>query len=190
VTEAADLGLGRVPLPDPIDAGVAAQLPTTLFYRDGTPLKMFSALAYHPPAFDAVRAFSHALGANTRLSMREREMIILRVSVVVDCPYEWQMHSTLSLAKQWVDQGDLDLLADRFPGESSDHWSSRERALLAVATEIASTAAVTAATWASAMATAEVPDILEVIMWAGWYRLLAGVANGFGFAPDSPSLPG
>jgi alkylhydroperoxidase family enzyme len=179
------LALGRAPEPTAIDDEVAAQLPTTLFYRDGTPLRMFSALAYHAPAFHAVRQFSHALGTDTTLSLRERELVILRVASLVGNRYEWDMHRAVCVKAQLLSERELEALrADALPGDAYD--DPRERALLVVADQITRDAALSEEGWETVTAQLGVPSVVEAILWAGWYRLLAGVAGSFDFASDSP----
>jgi len=177
--------LGRAPMPTAIDEEVAALLPTTLFYRDGTPLRMFSALAYHAPAFHAVRGFSHALGDGSTLTRCELELVILRVAALVGSRYEWDIHRAICAKAEVLTAPEVEALrAAVLPGDVLT--DPRERALVLVADEITASAALSADGWDAATAALPMPTVVEAILWAGWYRLLAGVAGSFDFASDLP----
>jgi alkylhydroperoxidase family enzyme len=178
--------LGRAEYPTDVDPTVLEQMPGTLYYRDGTPMKMYSALAHHAPAFHAVRLFHSTLATDSHFTMREREILILRLAVVVGCPYELDLHSELAATRGWLTPAEIDALRERRLGHLSvDDWSPRERALASVSEQIATTANLTDESWQSLSPELTTSEIVEAILWTGYYRLLAGVANGFAFAPDS-----
>jgi hypothetical protein len=58
-----------------------------------------------------------------------------------------------------------------------DLWSERERILLQVVDELHETATLSDATWEQFAANWSVAQMLEVLIIAGWYHLIAFVAN-------------
>lgn len=181
------LALGRAPEPDVVDPEVEKALPTTLFYRDGKPLRMFSALSYHAPAFHAVRQYSNTLGAGSNLTLREREIIILRVAARVGSRYEWDMHSALCSTRGLLTDAEIRVIGEvdaELDGET--FGVPKERTLLRIADEIMRCAALSADSWDRAAGDLGIPEVVEAISWAGWYRLLAGIAGSFDFRSDIP----
>ena len=77
------------PCEPPYSAGVTDDL-AALMPPGARPIALFRVLAHNPRILSRFRA-GRLLDAGA-LSMRERELLILRVSHRCDCDYEWSVH--------------------------------------------------------------------------------------------------
>lgn len=75
-----------------------------------------------------------------------------------------------------------------------DHpaWSGRQAALLRAVDELHDTARVGDAAWSGLREHLDEPEVLELLVLAGWYRTIAYVANGARIEPEpwALALPG
>ena len=168
--------LGRLPMPATIDDSVAEILPTSVFYRDGVPLKMFSLLATHTPAFHAVFSYGRAIITDANLTARERELVILRVAHLTECRYETTIHRRVG-RKVGITDDELDA-AELPPLEASSAFGARDGAMLAVVDEVCRCDSISERVWNDVAGELDEATIVELLCVIGYYRLLAGLANG------------
>lgn len=95
----------------------------------GSPLHIQSMMAHHPALLKAWMPFRNHVVANSTLSPRHRELLILRIAHLCQSDYEWQHH---------VDRGLLAGLTrieiERVKqGADATGWTTDEAALLAAA---------------------------------------------------------
>jgi 4-carboxymuconolactone decarboxylase len=122
------------------------------------PLMLFRTIAVHPSLSGRMRVLGAGLLGHPTITPGEREVVILRACERAGCEYEWGVHAASF---------------DEQPP------SDRRRALLVrLVDELHDTDAVSDALWAELAAEWSEPQLLELLVLHGWYRLISGVANG------------
>ena len=151
-----------------------ARLAKTPLGVGGRPLNLFATLAHRPRLLTRVNSLGSCLMFGSSIAARERELVILRVASRGHCAYEIHHHRSLA-AVAGLDAREIAAAldpADPYP------WSAADRALLAVADELSAGADVTDEAWAALDGVLEDPQRIELLVLAGFYRMLAGLLNG------------
>jgi alkylhydroperoxidase family enzyme len=171
--------------PEMKDAFAALQPPNPRHPPLGKPggpkgLNALGIFAHHPELTRAFYTFNgHVLLAST-LSIRDRELVVLRVAALRDSEYEWAQHQLIAL--------DAGLTADDIArvrsGPDAAGWSDNDAALLRAADELVHDAQLTDATWAALAATYDTQQLLDLVFTIGAYDLIAMVFNTFGVQLD------
>ena len=141
------------------------------------PLKLFRTLARNPDISSRLRVLGAGiLGPGSSIPPREREILIDRTCALCGCEYEWGVHVAAFGAAVGLEAGALRATA---AGASTDPvWNAREALLVRLADELHRTARVSAELWADLAVEWTVPQLLELLIVAGCYHLIAYVANG------------
>ena len=136
--------------------------------------------AHHPALTRAYNTFNGHILFATTLTVRQRELLVLRVATLRSCEYEWLQHVVLGR-----DAGLTDDEIDRVvAGPDADGWDDLERALLAAVDELLAGADVHDMTWATLAAYLDPQQLLDVVFTVGAYDLVAMAFNTFGVEPD------
>jgi alkylhydroperoxidase family enzyme len=138
------------------------------------PLALFTTLAGSERAWHKFRA--GALLDGNVLSLRLRELLILRTCARAGCEYEWGVHVAVfaEAAKLTVREVGRTLSS---PAEV-DGWDERDAVLIATADALHDRATLSDSEFASLRVHFEETQILEIMMLAGFYRTVAYLANG------------
>lgn len=174
------------PVTDP-DAGVQQLLDATAVPGgggDGTPLNIFATLAHNPRVMRRSNQLGGTLLFRGSLPERDREIVILRVGWNCRSVYEFGQH-TLIGARSGLEQEEIRALA----GGDTGGWSRHDRALVALADDLCEHDCVSDATWAVLSERFGSQEMVEVVVLAGYYRLISGFLNSTGVQPD-PGVPG
>jgi 4-carboxymuconolactone decarboxylase len=126
---------------------------------------------------------SHLLGAGV-LPAREREIVILRVGWRAGSEYEFGQHT--AIGKQ---AGLTDAEVARLADSDAGAWAPDDEALVRMVDELCDTDAVGDQTWRSLAERWTEPELLELLVLAGYYRLVSGMLNSVGVALE-PSTAG
>jgi 4-carboxymuconolactone decarboxylase len=171
-----------------VDAGDDAHL-TELFaktlLRDGVPLNIFGTLAHHPRLLDRFNRFGGFLLNRGLVPPRERELVILRVGANARSEYEFGQHTLMGRAAGLSD----DEVAALATAPSAHPWSHSDLELITMVDELCADDCVQAATFAALAARWHTDQLIELVVLAGFYRLVSGFLNSFGVALD-PGVPG
>jgi alkylhydroperoxidase family enzyme len=150
--------------------------------RDDRPkgLNVLGTLAVHPALARAFHTFNgHVLFATT-LSVRQRELLVLRVAALREAEYEWAQHAVLA-----ADAGiDADEVARVVDGPDAPGWSRLDAALLRAADELVADAAIGDATWDALAAELDERQLMDVVFTVGAYDALAMAFRSFGVELD------
>src|SRR5262245_3733884 len=139
------------------------------------PLRLFRTLAVHDDLAARMRPLGAGILGHGRIEPRDREIVIHRACARAGAEYEWGVHA-LAFGKP-LGLTDEQLAATVHGGPDDPAWSEGDGLLVALVDQLHDTATVSEATW-SALAARYSPDqLLELVVTAGWYRLLAGVIN-------------
>jgi alkylhydroperoxidase family enzyme len=147
-------------------------------------LNALGTLAQHPELTTAFHTFNgHVLFGST-LTMRQRELLVLRVATLRHAEYEWAQHVVLA--------GDAGIRADEVEriveGPDAAGWAPLEAALLRAADELIADAAVGDATWTALAEHLGTEQLMDVVFTVGAYELVAMAFKSFGVELDDDLL--
>jgi alkylhydroperoxidase family enzyme len=152
--------------------------------NSGRPLNIFLTLAKNPPLFEAFTRLGSHLLFKGQVPAREREIVILRTGWRCQSEYEFGQHTVIG--KQ---AGLTDDEVPRLAREGVDGWNDSDAGLVRLADELCADNVVTDDTWKMLSTTWSEAQLLELLMLAGYYRLVSGLLNSAGVALE-PTTPG
>ena len=140
------------------------------------PFSYFTTLAHHPTLLERVVNGALSYLPDTHLGIRQREILLLRVTARCDCEYEWGMrvHYFSSEAELTPEQ----IRATVHGDAASTCWQESEAILIRLADELHDDCSVSDDLWAELRSTFDNQALLEMLVMAGYYRSVAYVANG------------
>lgn len=160
------------PISEPFDPEVAAIL-STYPNRDGYVLKLFRVFA------NSVRFLRkgtvNLLDRDSPISMRLREIVILRVTANNHCEYEWGVH--VGAFATHVGLTDEQVQATRLDTPDASCWTDQEALALRVVDEVCATGSLQPRTLARFQAQWDVAQQLEILALCGNYHTISFVAN-------------
>jgi 4-carboxymuconolactone decarboxylase len=152
---------------------------------DGRPLNIFGALGHHPKLLKRFNLMGGFILNKGLLPERERELVILRIGWNAQAVYEFGQHTVIGLRCGLTD--DEIMALTKAPDAHS--WSADDLALIAMADELAADDFVSDATWAALAARWNDAELVELLVVAGFYRLVSGFLNSAGVQLDA-GVPG
>ena len=142
------------------------------------PLALFRTLAVHDGLWARMRPLGAGILGHGRVPPRDREIIIHRTCARAGAEYEWGVH-VFAYGKPvgFTDEQ----IAATVTGDADDSaWSDADKLLIRLADELYESCTVSAPLW-SALGDHYTDDqLLELLIIAGWYRLLSAVINAVG----------
>jgi alkylhydroperoxidase family enzyme len=152
---------------------------------DGKPLNIFGVLAHHPKLLKRFNVLGGFLLNKGMIPERERELVILRVGWNARAEYEFGQHTVIGLRCGLTDVE----IAALTRGPNTHDWSSDDLALIALADDLAVDDCVSDATWAALSRRWSDAELVELLIVAGFYRLVSGFLNSTGVELDA-GVPG
>ena len=155
--------------------------------RGAPPLLLFRTLARNPRVLQ--RMMDGALLDRGSVSLRERELMILRTCARCDAEYEWGVHVAVFGTKaQWTQ---AQMHSTVHGGAADACWSAEERLIIRLADELHDTSRVDDPLWAELSGRFAADQLVELIVLAGLYHAVSFVINATGvpheaFAPGFP----
>jgi alkylhydroperoxidase family enzyme len=137
------------------------------------PLKLFRTQAHNPRVLQRMFA-GNLLDAGT-ISVRVRELLILRTCARCRSEYEWGVHVALFAKQAGLSKEELTASLDA--GDAPSTWPEPEAVLFALADELHDTATVSDQLWAVLARHYTPAQILELIAVVGNYHAVSFVAN-------------
>jgi alkylhydroperoxidase family enzyme len=161
------------PAPHPFPPFVQEQL-ARLMPPDVAPLALFTTVARDERLFR--RLLGGSLLDRGALTLRQREIVIDRVTARSGSEYEWGVHVAFFGAKAAFTEAELRSLVH---GSADDPcWAAGdERALIRICDQLHDGCAVDDDLWAEARAHFPEPALIEILMLAGSYRMVAYLTN-------------
>ncbi len=147
------------------------------------PLNIFAMLANAPTALRPALRLGGAILTAGELDARLRELVILRVARLTGAEYEWVQHVAIGKA---VGVSDDEVAALEGGDTEAACFGDTERLALRAATELVDGAGTTEATFAGLQGAFSTREIVELIVAAGYYRLLATLMNSVDIDLDEP----
>jgi AhpD family alkylhydroperoxidase len=148
----------------------------------GRPPNVFLTLGRHPRLFAAWLTFAAQLMPRGSLPREDTELVILRVAWNARCRYEWDHHVRIG-RKAGLDDATIERVA---AGPDADGWSPRQLALLSAVDELQRDGLVSDPTWLRLSAHYDEKRLVEFLMLAGHYEMLAKAITSLGIQPERP----
>ena len=141
------------------------------------PIALFRTFAKNHPMAKAMRRWgAYELSRELSLSMRQREIVITRVTALCGCEYEWGVHVAFFAERVKLTRNQVVSLTS---GESTDScWTDLcERALITFVDALHYSAQVSDQQWNALREHLDEQQILDVCMLSGWYHAISFAAN-------------
>jgi alkylhydroperoxidase family enzyme len=156
--------------------------------RGAPPLLLFRTVARNPRVLQ--RMLAGGLLDRGSISLRSRELMILRTCARCGAQYEWGVHvATFGDKAQWTPAQ----LHSTVHGNALDLcWLLEDRLVIRLADQLHDTSRVEDALWEMACAYFSPEQLIELVMLAGLYHAVSYMVNATGvqqekFAPGFPS---
>ena len=138
-------------------------------------------LAHYPALAKAYLTLNKHVAADTRLSFRQKEIVLLRAAQPIGAINEFAQHIVLG-RRAGLNDEELRLLIHQ--GPVSDWPSEDERPLLTAADELSQQRQLSRETMAELMGMLDHEQIMDLIMLHGCYNAMAAAINSFDIPLD------
>jgi alkylhydroperoxidase family enzyme len=160
------------PIPRPyapaIEKALAALMPPGV-----EPLRLFRTLAHNPRVLE--RFLAGGLLDKGSLSLRDRELAILRTCARCGSEYEWGVHVAFFSARAGLSAEEVRATCARAPAPET--FGERDRAILALCDALHERADVDDALWRRLAAEFPPTQLVELIALAGFYHTVSFATN-------------
>jgi alkylhydroperoxidase family enzyme len=156
------------PLPDDVQEAIDAVM------RGNPPLVLFTTLARDPRLLQ--KFFSGGLLDRGNLTIRQREIVIDRVTATCGAEYEWGVHVSIYAEKAGLDRAQIASLTSGGPDDEC--WSEEERLLIRLCDSLHGSCAVDDELWTELAALHTEEALIELLMLAGFYRTVSYLVKG------------
>jgi alkylhydroperoxidase family enzyme len=129
--------------------------------------------AYHPDLAQSWMAFNGHILYGTTLTLRQREILVLRVAAVLDSPFAWAQHIVF---QDDAGLSDRDVQRIAF-GPNAPFLDPLERAMIRSVDELITDGTIALATWAVLAADLTEQQLLDVIFTIGCYTVLTWMTD-------------
>ena len=143
-------------------------------------LNVLGTLALHPELATAFHTFNGHILFSTRLSPRQRELLVLRIAAVRRCDYEWKQHVLLA-ADAGLTPEEIARVVD---GPAAPGWKPLDGAMVAAVDELLGDARIADATWAALADELDQRQLIDLVFTVGAYDALAMALRSFGVELD------
>ncbi len=140
------------------------------------PFRLFTTLARHAELFERFIRGAPSYMPGSHVSVRQREVLLLRVTARCRCEYEWGMR-----VYYFADEAGLtpeQVRAKVHDSADSPCWPGGAAILIRLADELHDSCGISDELWRALRAAFNDEAILELIMMAGYYRTVGYLANG------------
>ena len=162
------------PVTPPYEPEIAARLDKMM--PGAPPIALFRTFVRNLPMAEAMGPWGgYELSKRLSLTMRQRELVIVRVTARCRCEYEWGVHITFFGDR--VGLTDDQKRSITHGGPSDPCWPRDESALLRAVDELHDHADIGDTTWSQLAQTLTEQQSLDVLMLAGWYHAISYAAN-------------
>jgi alkylhydroperoxidase family enzyme len=162
------------PLPDDIQQAIDAIM------RGNPPLVLFTTLARDHRLF--FKFFNAGLLDRGHLTIRQREIVIDRVTATCGAEYEWGVHVATFAAKAGLTEEQIASLTTG--GADDGCWSEDDRVLIRLCDSLHRGCSVDDALWAELTARHSDEAVIELLMLAGMYRTVSYLVNSLRLPPE------
>lgn len=163
------------PLEPPYEPAVAAQL-ESMMPSGVPPIGLFRTFARNLPMAEAMERWGgYELSKRLSLSMRQRELVIDRVTARCRCEYEWGIHLAFFSDRVDLTEDQKRSITHGSPGDPC--WPKDEAALLRAVDELHDHADLREDTASELASILDTEQLLDLFMLAGWYHAVSYAAS-------------
>lgn len=137
------------------------------------PLVLFRTMARSPRVLQ--RMFAGNLLDKGAITLRDRELVILRTCARCASEYEWGVHVAFFAEKAGIGK---DQIAATLDTDSGYEWSGRDALLLSLVDELHDHATLSDGLWAGLEKEFTPEQLLELIALTGYYHTISFLTNG------------
>jgi alkylhydroperoxidase family enzyme len=121
------------------------------------------------------------------ITLRQREVVILRTTALLRAEYEWGVHVAFFAAKAGFTPAEI---AATVHGQASD-WQGDEAILIRLVGALVHGAGIDDALWAEASTCFDAAQMVEIISLVGFYHMVSFMVNATGVErePGAPGFP-
>ena len=130
-------------------------------------------MARAPELMDAQEVLANYLFRG-KLSVRDRELAILRLAWICQAPFEWGEHVKVAKRLAGISGEEIERVQ---AGSSAPGWSAHDRALVSAVEELVGDAMITDETWAVLARDLTEQQLLELPVLIGHYQGVAYLQN-------------
>ena len=161
----------------PAAAAELAQMPADL--------GLFRTVAHNPRVLSRWRG--GGLLDRGSITLRQRELLILRTTARLKAEYEWGVHVGFFGGKAKFSEAEIRATVH---GDASD-WKAEEAVLVEIADALVDSGTVDDALWQRAGRYYKADQLIEIIALVGFYHLVSFTVNATGVAlePGAPRFP-
>jgi alkylhydroperoxidase family enzyme len=143
------------------------------------PIGLFRTIAHNPRVLRKLR-FGNLLDRGSSITLRQREIVILRTSVLCGAEYEWGVHVSFFAGRAGLT--DDCIYASCWLGADAACWQPDEALLIRLCDELHASSRVSDALWAAVRETFSEAQCIELFTLVGFYHSIAFVIHGSGVA--------
>jgi alkylhydroperoxidase family enzyme len=142
--------------------------------RGAPPLLLFSTMARDQRLF--FKFFNSGLLDRGHLTVRQREIVIDRVTATCGAEYEWGVHVAVYAEKAGLTEEQIDSLVTGGPADRC--WTEPDRVLIRLCDALHRDCAIDDVLWAQLTGHHSDEAIIELLLLAGTYRTVSYLVNG------------
>jgi len=163
------------PYPPEIKARLDALMPPGV-----APLLLFRVMARDERLFQ--RFMGGGLLDKGHLTLRQREIVVHRVTARCGAEYEWGVHAAFFARRAGLDAAQLRSTVDGGPADAC--WSPEDALLIRLCDALHADCTLDDALWADLRAAFSEEAMLELLLLAGFYRTVSYLANALHLPPE------
>jgi alkylhydroperoxidase family enzyme len=149
---------------------------------EGRPdLNIYTTLAHHPELYQSWSPLGQMLLNNTSVSLRHREIAMLRMGWLCQAPYEWSQHARIAHDNVGMTDVEIHAIGE---GAEAGSWSEIDKAVMRMAEELRYNARVSDNTWATLTREYSEEQVVGLIYTSLQYQLVSMVLNTLGIQLD------
>ena len=169
------------PSASPLPADVQAAIDAVM--RGSEPLVLFTTLARDRRLF--FKLFNSGLLDRGNLTLRQREIVIDRVTAQCGAEYEWGVHTAAYADKAGLDDRQIAALLGH---TAAAEWSDEERVIIRLCDSLHASCTIDDKLWQDLTRCFPDEAVIELLMLAGYYRMVSYLVNGLRLPlePESP----
>ncbi|WP_213571233.1 carboxymuconolactone decarboxylase family protein [Rhodococcus sp. USK13] len=141
---------------------------------------LFGVFAYHPELINAFLKFNGYLLSRSSLTLRDRELMILRVAFLQKCEYEWAQHVIIA-GRAEISDAEIARVRDE---PDSPEWTDVERALLGSVDDLLDGGKIRDDNWAVLSKNFDTQQCMDLLYTVGCYSMLAMVMRSLDVTPE------
>jgi 4-carboxymuconolactone decarboxylase len=137
-------------------------------------------LAHHPKLMNRWRVFANHILGKSSLSLRDREILILRIGWLCGSEYEWGQHVEIGKKIGLTYEEILRIIE----GPDAEGWDEFDSTLLRAVDELFHNSIISDATWNALAEKYNTHQLMDVVFTVGQYNLVSWALNTLGVQRD------